>query len=108
LAIAQKLGGKAAEVPELLAKFGLEKVKLEIVKAEYGAGATQKDVTELLQKQASDSPLISLPQPGYNASFGGDPAPGTAKQLKVQYKMNGKAGEASFAEDALILLPVPK
>jgi HEAT repeat protein len=106
--IAQKLAGKAPEVQELLSKVGLEKVKLEIVKAEYGAGETQKDVTELLQKQAGDSLLIALPAEGYNASFGGDPVPNTAKQLKIQYKINGKAGEATFAENALILLPMPK
>lgn len=108
LAIAQKLGGKGTEVGELLSKAGLSKVKLEIVKAEYGAGATQKDVTELIQKQAGDSPLIELPSPSFNASFGGDPVPNTPKQLKIQYKLNGKPGEASFAEDALILLPTPK
>ena len=39
----------------------MEKVKLEIVKAEYGAGATQKDVTGVLQKQAGDLPMITLP-----------------------------------------------
>lgn len=108
LIIAQKLGGKADEVRELLSKAGFDKVKLEIVKAEYGAGSTQKDVTAVLRKQAGDSPLISLTSASYNASFGGDPAPGSVKQLKIQYRMNGKAGEASFAEDALIVLPAPK
>lgn len=109
LVIAQKLGGKAtAEAKDLLAKVGLDKVKLEIIKAEYGAGANLKDVTGLLQKQAGDLPLITLPSPSYNASFGGDPAPGIAKQLKLLYRINGKAGEASFAEDALIILPLPK
>ncbi len=44
-----------------VAKAGLGKVKLEIVKAEYGAGSTQRDVTSILQKQAGDLPLISLP-----------------------------------------------
>jgi hypothetical protein len=53
-------------------------------------------------------PLITLPSPTYSASFGGDPAPGTAKQLKVQYRINGKAGEASFAENSVIVLPMPK
>jgi hypothetical protein len=106
--IVQKLGAKAADVQDLLAKVGLEKVKLEIVKAEYGAGATQKDVTDVLQKQVNDSLLISLPAEGYNASFGGDPVPNSPKQLKIQYKVNGKAGEATFGEDALILLPMPK
>jgi HEAT repeat protein len=101
--IAQKQGDKAPEAREMLLKAAINPVKLEIVKAEYGAGDIQKDVTEVLQKQISEWPLLILPKPSYNASFGGDPVPGTAKQLKVQYKINGKPGEASFAEDALIL-----
>lgn len=108
LAIGQKLGGKSPEVAELLSKVGLGKVKIEIVKAEYGAGASQKDVTEMIQKQAADFQLINLPDANYNASFGGDPAPNTVKQLKIQYKINGKPGEATFAENALIILPMPK
>jgi hypothetical protein len=108
MAIVQKLGSKATEAREIIAKIGLDKVTLEIIKAEYGAGATQKDVTELLQKQATDLPLISLPNASYNASFGGDPVPNTAKQLKIKYKLNDKEGEVTFAEDAIILLPTPK
>ncbi len=108
MAIAQKLAGKEADVRQVLAQAGLDKVKLEIVKAEYGAGATQKDVTEVLRKHAGELTLITLPADGYNASFGGDPLPGTPKQLKVQYRINGKPGEAQFAENAVILLPMPK
>lgn len=108
LVIAQKLGAKGINVGEQLSNAGFEKVKVEIVKAEYGSGATQKDVTAVLQKQAGDLPLITLMSPSYNANFGGDPTPGSTKQLKIQYKINGKAGEASFAEDALIILPMPK
>ncbi len=108
LIIAQKLGAKGVNVKELLSSAGFEKVKVEIIKAEYGAGATQKDVTAVLQKQAGDSPLITLTSASYNTNFGGDPAPSTVKQLKIQYKINGKAGEASFSEDALIVLPMPK
>ena len=66
-----------------------------------------KDVTETLRKGVSDLPLISLQAP-FNESFGGDPAPGVMKKLKVQYKMNGKAAEATFAENDLIILPLPK
>jgi hypothetical protein len=108
LFIAQKIGAKGDDVKALLAQAGLQKVKLEIVKAEYGAGATQKDVTAVLQKQAGDSPLITLASASYNASFGGDPLPGNVKQLRIQYRINGKPGEATFAEDALIVLPMPK
>lgn len=108
LLIAQKLGAKGVNVREQLSKAGFEKVKVEILKAEYGAGATQKDVTEIVKKQAGDLPLITLTNPSYNASFGGDPAPNTVKQLKIKYSINGKPGEATFAEDALIVLPMPK
>ncbi len=108
LVIAQKLGGKGVDVTAMLVGAGLDKVKLEIVKAEYGSGATQKDVTDVLQKQVGDLPLITLASASYNTSFGGDPLPGSVKQLKVQYRINGKAGEASFAEDAIIVLPMPK
>ncbi|MFM9960824.1 MAG: HEAT repeat domain-containing protein [Planctomycetaceae bacterium] len=108
LVIAQKLGAKGVDVKELLNSAGLDKVKLEIVKAEYGAGATQKDVTAVLRKQAGDLPLITLASSSYNTNFGGDPAPGSVKQLKIQYLINGKSGEASFPEDALIVLPMPK
>jgi hypothetical protein len=73
-----------------------------------GAGSTQRDVTSILQKHARDLQLISLPAATYNEAFGGDPAAGTAKQLKVQYHINGKPGEATFAENALIILPMPK
>jgi HEAT repeat protein len=106
LAIAPK-AGKGADVRDLLTQIGLQRVKLEIVKAEYGAGSNKKDVTETLRRQVEDSPLVSLSS-SYNASFGGDPAPGTPKQLTIRYRIDGKLGEASFAEDALILLPVPK
>ena len=61
LVIAQKVKGNRANVRELLSQAGLETVKLEIVKAEYGAGTTQKDVTAILKKQAGDLPLVTLP-----------------------------------------------
>ena len=108
MAIAQKLGNKGPEVTEILSKGGLSKVNVEIVKAEYGAGATQKDVTETLQKQLAGLQLISLPHGTYNESFGGDPAPSVVKQLRIQYRINGKDGQATFAENALIVLPMPK
>ena len=108
LVIAQKVGGKGSDVSKLLSGVGLDKVKLEIVKARYGVGTKQKDVTAVLRKLASDLPLITLRTTSYNTSFGGDPAPGIVKQLKIQYRINGKTGEASFPENALIILPMPK
>ena len=108
LIIAQKLGGASADVQKLLIQIGQEPVKIEILKAEYGAGKTFRDVTATVRQQVRDFPLIVLPQPSYNASFGGDPVGGVVKELKIQYRLNGKAGEASFAENATILLPLPK
>jgi len=105
LVIAQKIGAKDPAVVDLVAKVGLTKVKLEIVKAEYGAGSQVKDVTAVLRKHAADTALVALPNANYNEAFGGDPASGVVKQLKVQYKINGKSSEATFAENALIILP---
>jgi HEAT repeat protein len=104
----EKHSSTADEVRDILTHARLEKVKLEIVSAEYGAGSKQKDVTRLLQKQAGDLQLVSLPSPSYSTAFGGDPAPGTPKQLKIQYRINGKADDASFGENALIVLPMPR
>ena len=106
LTIALKVGGRKG-ILQLISEADLDRVKLEIIKAEYGAGSTFKDVTAVLRKHAGDLPLIVLPSGKYNTSFG-DPLPGGRKQLKIQYRINGKAGRASFAEDALIILPVPK
>jgi HEAT repeat protein len=108
LAIAQKLGSNAAEVRDLLSKAGMEPVKVEIVKAEYGSDTAQKDVTETLRKHVGDLALIALPNQSFNASFGGDPSPGTPKRLKIVYKINGKSGETTFPENSLIVLPMPK
>lgn len=108
IAIAEKLGEAGAKAREVLAESSLEPVQLEIVKAVYGAEGKQKDVTELLQKCVDGLPLVLLPSASFNESFGGDPAPEVAKTLVVEYRMNGRAGEATFAEDALIALPMPK
>jgi hypothetical protein len=106
--IAEKSGGQSAEIQKMLADMGQVKVKIEIVKAEYGAGTNVKDVTTILRKHVHDFPVIVLPSPSYNATFGGDPAPGVVKQLKVHYRMAGKPGEVSLPENATILLPAPK
>jgi HEAT repeat protein len=108
LAIAQHLAGEGHDLAETLSQAGFERVKLEIVKAEYGADSIQKDVTAVLQKRAGDLPLILLPSASFNQSFGGDPAPGTAKKLKIQYRVNGKPGEVTIDENAMIVLPLPE
>ena len=106
--IAQKVAQKGGNVRQLMTGLEMENVDLEIIDAQYGAGSNQKKVTSQLRKQAGNSPLITLASAGYNASFGGDPAPGVPKKLKIKYRINGKIGEASFDENALIILPTPK
>ncbi|MFV2065695.1 MAG: HEAT repeat domain-containing protein [Pirellulales bacterium] len=108
LTIAQKIGGNAVDVQQLLAQLGQEPMKVEIIKAEYGAEGTFLDVTEILRRYVRNLPLILLPSAGYNSSLGGDPLPGVPKQLKIQYQIDGKPGETAFPENATILLPVPK
>jgi HEAT repeat protein len=101
-------GINRAELGRALAQAGQKPVKLEIIKAEYGAGTKSKDVTDMLRKRAKNYRIIFLPSTSYNASFGGDPAPGVPKQLKIKYRINGKEGEVSLTENATVVLPMPK
>ncbi len=101
-------GINRAELGRALAQAGQKPVKLEIIKAEYGAGEKTKDVTEILRKHASNYRIIFLPSSSYNESLGGDPAQGVVKQLKIQYRIDGKEGAVSLNENAMIVLPLPK
>ncbi len=107
ISVAQKVGG-GPDIKELMEQVQQDPVEIEIIKATYGAGDTQKDVTDILRKNVSDFPLIMLPSASYNAAFGGDPVPSVVKKLKVQYRLDGKEGEVEFAENAAIMLPVPE
>jgi hypothetical protein len=108
MAMAQKIGTNSQDVEKLLAQVGFAPLKVEIVKAEYGAGTKTVDVTEALQKCVRGCPLIALPSASYNASFGGDPAPGTKKKLTIRYRIDGQKGEVSLPENSAILLPTPE
>ncbi|MCP4081461.1 MAG: PBS lyase [Planctomycetaceae bacterium] len=108
LNIASKLPNNDLPLEKLIADVGMEPIKLEILKAEYGAGSTFVDVTEALKKHAGNLPLVKLPSEQYNSVFGGDPAPGDRKQLKVRFRIDGEEGEASFNENAPIILFVTK
>ena len=101
-------GINRAELGKALAQAGHQPVQLEIVKAEYGAGEQTKDVTAVLRQYAKNFRLIFLPSASYNESFGGDPAAGIVKQLKIKYRIDGKEGEVSLSENAIIVLPMPK
>jgi len=108
LAIAQKLGARGPEVQALLIQLGRQPIRLEILRAEYGAQGKYVDVTAILRHHARDLPLVLLPSESYNASFGGDPVPGVVKELRVEYRINGKPGKTTFRENATILLPMPE
>ncbi|MDO4558241.1 MAG: PBS lyase, partial [Planctomycetia bacterium] len=96
------------DLRDQLEAVGLKTVKIEIVKATYGAGERTKDVTETLRKYVGCFPVVLLPTTSYNSAFGGDPAGGIVKELKVEYRMDGKSGVASFTENAPVTLPVPE
>ena len=83
-------GINRAELGRALAQAGQTPVELEIIKAEYGVGKQRKDVTDILRRHVGDFPVIVLPSTNYNASLGGDPAPGIPKELKIQYRINGQ------------------
>ena len=97
-----------AELGKALAQAGHKPVQLEIIKAEYGAGAQTKDVTAILRRHAKNYRIIFLPSATYNESLGGDPASGIVKQLKIKYRIDGKDGEVSLNENAPVVLPLPR
>ena len=107
-AIIKKLVDVPADLWTAVGPLGLTKATVEIVKATYGAGANQKDVTELVRKQVGGSNVILLPGAGFNAGLGGDPAPGEAKTLAIEYTLDGVAGTVAVPENAEILLPIAK
>ena len=108
MAIVQRLVRRSdgsVDAEELLSMIGQEPVEVEIIRADYGAGSDTKDVTDILRKHTGKLPWVSLPSPSFNASFGGDPAPGVPKKLNVEYRINGDLGQASFTENSTIILP---
>jgi HEAT repeat protein len=105
--IVQKIDANSPQVQSVLAEAGLRQAKVEILKAEYGGKESMKDVTGLVRSCAHGFALIPLMKSSYNEAFGGDPAPGVMKELRIEYRLNDKAGKATFAENASIFLPTP-
>jgi HEAT repeat protein len=108
MGIGRSRGGDSVELRKALAQAGHQAVKLEILKAEYGAGAPTKDVTAILRRHARNYRVIFLPSSSYNETFGGDPAPGASKHLKVRYRIDGKEGEVTLNENVTVVLPMPR
>ena len=65
-------------------------------------------MTAILRRHARNYRVIFLPSNSYNEAFGGDPAPGEVKHLKIRYRINGKEGEVTLVENATVVLPMPR
>jgi len=108
IGIGRSKGGDSIELRKALAQAGHKAVKLEILKAEYGEGTQTKDATAILRRHAHNFRVIFLPSSNYNETFGGDPAPGVVKHLKIHYRIDGKEGQVVLNEDATVVLPMPR
>jgi HEAT repeat protein len=107
-AITNKLGRRGVDVASLTELLEGDPVEIEILKAEFGAEGAFEDVTSIVAAHAGSIPVVVLPSDKFNTAFGGDPAPGTPKVLKIHYKMNGHEGEVTIRENRQILLPMPE
>jgi HEAT repeat protein len=105
LAICRKLGNPP-DAKAMLDQAGIKAPEVEILKAEYGAGRNQKDVTDIIRKGLTPSRTVELPKATYNDAFGGDPASGVAKQLKIQFRIGDTTQEKTFSENAPIALSI--
>ncbi len=77
---------------------------LEIKHAVYGEeGGRSADVTAKIAelRQSGQKSIVAS-----NGQLGVDPAPGSVKQLLVDYTLNGVAGTTTVGEDASMLFPV--
>ena len=76
--------------------------QLEIVEASYGAGNYQMNVTPKLRGMVQNNALEVTADPSL---LGGDPAPGSAKRLRVVYRFNGRQAEASAGDYEKLRIP---
>jgi len=75
---------------------------LRINRAIYGNGSRSSDVTSHLNSQIQDGQLNLEVN---NLTMGGDPAPGQAKALTVQYTLNGRSNRVVINEGDTLGLP---
>ena len=76
--------------------------QLEIVEASYGAGNYQMNVAPKLRGLVQNNVLELGVDPGL---LGGDPAPGSAKRLRVVYRYGGRQYETSAADFERVRIP---
>lgn len=106
--IGTKLGIDSATIESFVGHSDSLAGGVKITKATYGAGDQTNDVTSVVKKKSGPLPIVILSSPSYNSAFGGDPAPGTVKQLVIEYEIDGNAATATFAENSPIILPMVK
>jgi hypothetical protein len=75
---------------------------LQIDRATYGVDYRNLDVTSRLNSQIRGDELTL---PVNRNTMGGDPAPGQAKSLTVQYSLNGRASQVIVNEGDTLRLP---
>ena len=72
---------------------------LEIRKATYGKGDKMADVTAKVRQAVVSGGLAVKAE---NALSGGDPAPETPKELRVEFTLNGKDGSMTVPENDML------
>ena len=77
-------------------------VALKILHAVYGAKGAEKDVTAIVSGLVRKEGLAMTVNSG---TLGGDPAPGKAKKLSVEYQLDGKLLHKTAAEASAISIP---
>ena len=76
--------------------------QLEILEATYGSGNFQMNVAQRLQGLVRDNVLEISAEPDV---LGGDPAPGTAKTLRIRYRYSGQTYETSAGDFGKVRIP---
>jgi len=96
-------GSVSVNHPEIAAALAEKDVTLKIVKATYGAGDKQANVTRQVARWAQNSRYIPLMR--YRDLCRTDPAKGQDKTLVIEYILNGKPGKVTCPDNTLVILP---
>ena len=83
-------------------EYGSLRSRLEITRAEYGAGDRNFDVTARLNSRVQNGRLDMQVN---NNTMGGDPARGIAKRLRVEYTYDGRPQQMVINENSQLYLP---
>lgn len=94
-----------AAVIYVILKYRLEtsinKNRLKILSAKYGANNSFIGITDELNKAVRDNKLVML----VSNDIGGDPIPGVRKVATIHYEYNGKKHNININESEPLILP---